>query len=230
MTCIIVDDEPLAQEVLESYISKLSFLTLLKKCSNAYEAINFLHQQEVDVLFIDIQMPEINGLKFLRTLSHRPATIFTTAFRQYAYEGFELGVVDFLLKPISFERFVKSIDRINERFQTRPAPQQADGDERKFLFIYSGKKKIKLDLTAIEYVKALKDYTIIETSEEKHIVKKTMKEFESILPSDQFLRVHKSYIIPVSRIKSVHGNSIQLAGETIPIGRFYKGVVKKVTG
>jgi len=221
-TCLIVDDEPPSHQVLKSHIERISNLKLAGAFFNANDAATFLKSNNVDILLLDIQMPEVTGIEFLRSLAEKPITIFTTAFRDYAFEGFELGVIDYLLKPVNFERFDTAIRRAIDFMQMSRPENGVEFNPNYEILIKSGTKKILLDYRTIIYAQGLKDYTILHTSGKKYVVKGSVKAFEESLPSSYFLRVHKSFIIARSQIKLVYKNKIELENVSIPIGRSYK--------
>ncbi len=220
-TCIIVDDEPLAQDVLTSFVEKTPGLQLVATCSNALEAMQALQEQKVDLMFLDIQMPEITGLEFLRSLSHPPAVVFTTAYSEHAIEGFELDAVDYLLKPIAFDRYLKAVNKAMHQIDLEQRGDAA-GSEMEHIFVKADKKIVKIRLKDILYIEGLKDYVMIYTSEERIITLQTMKNLEEFLPSSAFIRVHRSFIVAIDKIKAVSGNSVEIADKFIPIGKHYK--------
>ena len=229
LNCIIVDDEPLAQEVLERHISAINDLILVKKCGNALEAFEVLHTEPVDLIFLDITMPVISGIDFLRSLRKSPAVIITSAYPEFAVQGYELDVLDYLVKPISLERFMKAVnkvmDRINTAVASAPAaelPARVD-----YMFVKSDQKLIKIKFTDIEYIEGMKDYVKIYTKEKMIVTLHTMKFFEASLPKE-FLRVHKSYIVNLDGIKSIAGNEVELRIIKLPIGSSYKDNLMKV--
>lgn len=221
-TCLIVDDEPPSHQVLKSHVQRIPNLELIASFYNANDAGAFLKSNSVDILLLDIQMPEVTGIEFLRSLTTKPITIFTTAFRDYAFEGFELGVIDYLLKPVHFERFETAIRRAMDFMQMSRPEDAVEFKANYEILIKSGTKKILLDYRTIIYAQGLKDYTILHTSDKKYVVKGSVKAFEESLPSEDFLRVHKSFIIAKSRIKLVYKNKIELENVSIPVGRSYK--------
>lgn len=226
-TCVIVDDEPPSHQVLKSHIERLPNLRLAAEFYNANDAAEYFRENNADILLLDIQMPEVTGIDFLRSLSVKPITIFSTAFRDYAFEGFELGVIDYLLKPVQFERFEQGIRRAIDFMQMSKPENAIDFRElepqKNFeILIKSGTRKILIDYRTIIYAQGLKDYTILHTPDKKYVVKGSVKAFEEYLPADFFLRVHKSFIIARDQIKLVHRNKIELSNVSIPIGRSYK--------
>jgi len=225
--CLIVDDEPLAQRVIESHMEKLEDLQLVAKCGNAIEAMNVLKNEKIDLIFLDIQMPELSGVEFLRSLQNPPCIIFTTAYRNYAIDAFELDVLDYLLKPISFERFIKSVNKYYE-VKNSQAPKvfnQASNKDEDFSFIYVRQKKtmIKVLLDDILYLESLKDYIRIFLEKGGSLMtKQKISTMSELLPDNNFIRVHKSYIVNINKIKTLSPTSIGLTDKMIPIGRSYK--------
>jgi DNA-binding LytR/AlgR family response regulator len=226
--CIIVDDEPPAQRVLEKYICDMPGLKLEAKCSNAFEAMEVLQSKSIDLIFLDINMPKMTGLSFLQTLKNPPMVIITTAYREYAMEGFELDVVDYLKKPIPFERFVKAVNKAIERQMpvqsssfvlNETGRQQLD---ESFIFVKDDKVTFRVDLKDIFYIEAVGDYAKIVTSKKVYLTCQTMKKLETMLPSNRFPRVHKSYIISVSKINSLEGNILNINNTQISIGQTYR--------
>ncbi len=225
--CLIVDDEPLALDVLEGYIQKVPSLQLVARCSNAMEAMKALRKNEVHILFLDIQMPEISGLDFLKSLKNPPAVIFTTAYSEYAIDGFNLDAVDYLLKPISFDRFLKAVNKTTALLSHEGAERESVKDND-HIFVKSDKKLIKIGLDEILYIEGLKDYVMIFTPAARIITLMTMKTLEEKLPSDRFVRIHRSYIISLDKMKSVTGNSVDIMGKSIPIGKLYRDPFMKL--
>lgn len=230
---IIVDDEPLAQDVLETYISKIPKLNLVKKCNNALEANEVLKTEKIDLMFLDIQMPQLTGIDFLKTLSRPPVVIFTTAYPNYAIEGFELNALDYLLKPISLERFMKAsnkaMDQIDmQRRDSTPAAAAAatDEDQPDFIFVKADKKLVKVRYEDIVYIEGLKDYVIIRMYDDRVITLQTMKSLEDKLPLSNFKRIHRSYIVNIDKISAIVGNMVEVEekGQTkhLPIGKNYR--------
>ena len=232
---IIVDDEPLAQDVLQTHIDQMPELNLIKRCSNALEANEILKKEQVDLMFLDIQMPQLTGIDFLKTLKNPPIVIFTTAYPNYALEGFELNALDYLLKPISLDRFMKAtnkaIDQINlqrgvsnQASGTPAAAPQEDGEG--FIFVKADKKLIKIKYNEILYIEGLKDYVIIRLEKNRVITLQTMKSLEEKLPSHLFQRIHRSYIVSLDKINAVVGNMVEVmekgAAKHLPIGKNYR--------
>ncbi|HYV94846.1 MAG TPA: LytTR family DNA-binding domain-containing protein [Chitinophagales bacterium] len=218
MKCLIVDDEPLAQEVLENYVQRVEELHLVKKCSNAMQAMQVLHKDKVDLIFLDIQMPAMDGLSFLKSLKNPPSVILTTAYPKYAVQGYDLDVVDYLLKPISFERFLKSV---NKAIDLRKGAQE-ESASAEYLFLKVDNKLVKVNFADIVYIEGMKDYLKVFVKEKLLVVHKTMKSIEDLLPKNKFIRVHKSYIVSLGMVNSIVGNMVEINGKEIPIGANYK--------
>jgi DNA-binding LytR/AlgR family response regulator len=222
---IIVDDEPLALDILEAFIAKMPNLELVARCENAFEANEVLNENDIDLMFLDIQMPQISGVEFLKSLQNPPAVIFTTAFSEYALDGFELNIVDYLLKPISLDRFMKAVNKASERI-SQGNKNNSDGDDDDYFFVKADKKLVKIGFDDILYIEGLKDYVIIKQETGRVITLQTMKSLESKLPSQHFKRVHRSYIVNTNKIKALDGNSLEVMEKgqvkTIPIGKNYR--------
>jgi DNA-binding LytR/AlgR family response regulator len=224
LNCVIIDDEPLAREILTGYMEQSGNIRLAGSFNNAYEAMKFLKGHSVDALFLDIEMPEMNGIDFLKALAHPPITVFTTAFRDYAFEGFELGVIDFLLKPISRDRFLVAVEKIKDflSLKTADARFEVSKDEPEFIFVKSGVQKIKLFFSDVTHIQGLKDYAIIHAAKGKIVIKGSVKSMHQLFPDSQFIRVHKSFIVAKNKIRRVEKNRIIIGDHQIPIGRNYK--------
>lgn len=229
-TCIIVDDEPLAQDVLENYVAKFENLTLAAKCNNAKEAEQHLSSAKVDIMFLDINMPGISGLEFIRTLTEPPAIIFTTAHAEHAVEGFELNAMDYLLKPISFDRFSKAVNKAIHYLNLELQEEQANNGEDDHIFVKADKKIIKIKLDDILYIEGLKDYVMIFVPGQRIITLQTMKNLEKRLPEGKFIRVHRSFIISVAKLKAVASHHVEIGEKQIPIGKNYKDAFMKLMG
>lgn len=223
---IIVDDEPLAQDVLETYIEKLPDIELICKCSNAFEANEALKEENIDLMFLDIQMPQLTGIEFLKSLSNPPVVIFTTAYPDYAVEGFELDAVDYLLKPISLERFMKSVNKASEIITARKSEHNDAPEDKEFFFVKADKKLIKCNYNDILYIEGLKDYVIIRQDQSRIITLQTMKSLEAKLPSDIFMRIHRSYIVNIDKIEAIVGNMVEIIekgqAKHLPVGKNYR--------
>lgn len=227
---IIVDDEPLALDVLETYIAQLPELELVARCENALEAREVLKEHNVDLMFLDINMPQLTGIDFLKTLSVKPNFIFTTAHPYYAVEGFELNAIDYLMKPIPLERFMKAVNKvIGMQVGETSAPEKK---KENFIFVKADKKLIKVNFDDILYIEGLKDYVIIRQKEGRVITLHTMKSLEAKLPDHIFKRIHRSYIVNIGAIDAIVGNMIELKEKSqvkhIPIGKNYREELLKV--
>lgn len=219
--CIAVDDSPLALDLLESYISKVEDLSLERKCTNAIEATDVLGKTKIDLIFLDIQMPDVTGIELLKTMRVRPKVIFTTAFPDYAVEGFDLDATDYLLKPFSFERFVKAVNKVRTQLDIGRSHEQQD-KEPQHIFVRSGYDTVKIFLDDILYVEAMKDYVRFVTKTQKFLSLKSMKEVITELPEDQFIRVHRSFIVPKAKISRVSPQKLSVDKYEIPIGESFR--------
>jgi DNA-binding LytR/AlgR family response regulator len=235
INCIIADDEALAREVIESHVQKIERLQLAAVCSNGIEVFNTLKSKPADLLFLDIQMPQLTGIELLRTLKNPPAVIITTAYREFAIEGYELDVIDYLLKPVSFERFLKAVDKyelLNNLSPVSALPPAADEhgiDPRGFIYIKSDKRMIRVMLRDLLYIEGLKDYVKVHTAGGPIITYQTLTYFEEKLSDDQFIRVHRSYIISLNHITAYSAIEIEIGKTLVPIGSSYaKDVFKKL--
>jgi len=229
---LIVDDEPLAQEVIERYLKNINELELVGKCSNALEAFEVLHNEHIDLMFLDISMPVISGIDFLRSLRMAPAVIITTAYPDFALQGYELDVIDYLVKPISLERFMKAVNKVIDRIK-KPAPVIVESKQIKadYMFVKCDQKLIKIRFNDIDYIEGMKDYVKIFTTDRMIVTLHTMKFFENNLPSHIFIRIHKSYIVNVDAIKTISGNELEINQTRIPIGNSFKdNVLKHING
>ncbi len=235
-SCIIVEDEPLARNLLSAYISKVPRLELKQSFSNALDALEYLRENPVDVLFSDIQMPEVTGITLLKLLKTKPLIILTTAYSEYALEGYELEVYDYLLKPISFERFLKAVEKGIARLDgnNSSAATQVHIQEVQavptvdYIFVKDGTKLIKINLSDILYIEGLKDYVCIYTPNKKIISLQTMKSLEASLPSDRFVRVHNSFIIALASIEEIEKDRLVINKSTIPISDTYKKAFREI--
>lgn len=225
MRVVIVDDEPLAIDIIESYVSQMPNLEWVASCRSAIEANAILEKEKVDLMFLDIQMPQLSGIDFLKSLSNPPMVVFTTAFPNFAVEGFELNAVDYLLKPISMDRFLKAVNKAQAKMPSSQMESTAlDSDE--FFFVKADKKLMKIAYDDILYIEGLKDYVIIRMETGRVITLQTMKNLEKNLPQGQFKRVHRSYIVNLQKIISIEGSSVEIKGQKdgklLPIGKNYR--------
>ena len=223
--CMIVEDELLAQQVIQSHLKKINQFELVAICSNANEAVEVLKSQEVDLIFLDIQLPGVTGMHFLRTLVNPPLVVLTTAYSEYALESYEFNVIDYLLKPISFERFNKAVTKILDNRIFTAAAVEKETQPSDHIFVRCNNKYFKVNFSEIVFVQAMRDYLKIHTADYKLITHQTMAYFEKTLPTNKFIRVHKSFIVAITHIRSIYGNSIETGGATIPIGNSYKDAV-----
>jgi DNA-binding LytR/AlgR family response regulator len=219
INCIIVDDEPIARDILKKYIEQVPYLTLAASCEDAFEAMQVLNKQDIDLIILDINMPRLTGFEMLRSLKKYPAVIITSAYPEYALEGFELSVTDYLLKPFSFPRFVQATEKVvNKTSETRVAVK----DEELFLMVKSDKKLTKVFFDEISYVEAYGNYIFIYTNQERVMSKQTLTQFEQQLPSSKFTRIHKSYIASLKAIKYLEGNEVFMGNKKLPVGKVYR--------
>jgi two-component system, LytTR family, response regulator len=229
---LIVEDEPLARNLMIEYVKKVSYLQLVDACSNPLAALEVLRNNHIDLMFLDIQMPEITGLTLLKTLQKKPLVILTTAYSEYALESYELDVVDYLLKPVTFDRFLKAVDKASQRFEVAKAPAQPSIDKTEtappFVFVKDGTKLVKVMWDDILYVEGLKDYVTIHTKTQKVITLQRLKTLEAQLPSDKFVRVHHSYIIALKAIDAIHKGEVQIGNALIPISDSYKKAFREL--
>jgi len=234
LKCIAVDDEPLALDIIEDYVSKVPFLELVKRTENAIEALQLVQAGDIDLVFLDIQMPELTGIQFLKIAGGKASFILTTAYSQYALESYDLNVSDYLLKPIAFDRFYKAVEKVHNLIKVqdsarpvqpviketpKPQPVQPVQD---FIFVKTEHKIQKIELDDILYIEGLKDYISIFTKNERIITLQNMKKMEETLPSSQFIRVHKSYIISLDKIESIERSRITICSKMIPVGDTYR--------
>ena len=227
--CLIIDDEPLAVKLIRTHLSKLDSFEVSGECKNAFKAIEFLKNEKIDLMFLDINMPEISGLDFLKSIPNPPYTIITTAFREYAIEGYDLDIVDFLLKPISFERFLKAINRYCNRTRSSllSSANSYDQHEKKYLYIQDGKSIFKLLYEDVDYFEGYGEYVKVITTNKTYLVRETLTEFERKLSEDNFIRLHKSYIVNIRKVTGFSTIHVLLKNVELPIGRIYRDKVMK---
>lgn len=228
MDCLVIDDEPLARNLLIDYVKKVPSLNLVGACENALKAMEVLREKPIDLLFLDIQMPELTGLNMLKILQKKPMVILTTAYSEYALESYELDVVDYLLKPITLERFLKAIEKVNQRKATRVSPSAENQPAvAPFVFIKDGTKLVKVMLDDILYVEGLKDYVTIHTRQQKIVSLQRLKALEEQLPANQFIRIHNSFIVAFKAIDAIHKGEVQVGPARLPISDSYKKSFKE---
>jgi len=228
LRCLLIDDEPPALKILASYISNINSLEIVAQCKNAIEALDVLHQKSVDVIFLDIKMPKMLGTEFLKNLSNPPKVIFVTAYRDYAVDGYELDAVDYLVKPVSFERFFKAITKLNRMIGKETVTTTADyvPNPEAFVYLKVDKDMKKIFVNDIVYIESWKDYVKLFLANNKNLlVKQSISAMENLLSEHKFLRIHRSYMVSLNKISGYNGVSIQLETTEIPIGRLYKQAV-----
>ena len=230
--CLIIDDEPLARDLMRNHIEKLDNFEIVAECGDAMKAMQELRDQKIDLMFMDIQMPQITGIEFLKILKNPPKVVITTAYREYALDGFELDVVDYLLKPITFERFLKSVNKYyqvaQDEAQNNSQVSEVSQTDEPFIYVKENKRVIKVHLNEILYVEGLSEYVQIYTDKKKIITKTTLTSLEEKFPDDGFMRIHKSFIVSLSRIEAFTANTNEVPGKELPIGRSYKNSVLNV--
>ncbi|MDG1682020.1 MAG: response regulator transcription factor [Flavobacteriaceae bacterium] len=227
--CLIIDDEPLAINVIKNYLNDINDIVIVDTFSNAIDAINYLKNNHIDLIFLDINMPVFDGLSFIKSLEKKPLIVITTAYKEYAAETYELDVTDYLVKPISFPRFMKSVNKVFSNIEKNKKINTVNKSKRAFIFLRINKKKLqKVFLDEILVVESLKDYLKISTSTERFIIHQTLSSFTDELPRDKFIRIHRSFTISIDKVESIEGNSIEIDGVRYVIGRTYIDSVKKI--
>lgn len=227
--CLIIDDEPLAINVIKKYLTDINDIVIVETFNNAIDAINFLKDNHIDLIFLDINMPVFDGLNFIKSLEKKPLIVITTAYKEYAAETYELDVTDYLVKPISLPRFMKSINKVFNSLEKNKYLNQFSKKDRPFIFLKINKKKLqKVYLDEILVVESLKDYLKIFTTTERFIIHQTLSSFTDDLPKDKFIRIHRSFTISIDKVDSIEGNSVQIDGVRYVIGRTYIDKVKKI--
>ncbi|MGI8952326.1 MAG: LytR/AlgR family response regulator transcription factor [Chitinophagaceae bacterium] len=232
LKCIAVDDEPLALELLEDNISKLPYLQLVAQCSNAFEAMKVLQEQQIDLIFLDIQMPGLTGLQFIQSMAQKPMVILITAYEKFALEGFNLDVIDYLVKPVSLDRFIKACNKAWELFQLKTKSKTSDDTEPDYLFVNVDYSLLKVVISDIVWIEGLKDYIKIhlKSSSKSVVTRMQMKAMEDELPASKFIRIHKSYIVSIQYISAVRKNSVFIDTLELPVGESYRDSVNSLTG
>ncbi len=229
MNCIIVDDEPLARDILEEFAGKVPFLTVKASCQNGFEALQVLQNEKIDLVFLDIQMPDMNGIQLYESLNYRPLVIFTTAYSNYAVTGFDLDAVDYLVKPFSFQRFLKAVNKAYEQLQANQSA--ASDDDRDFMFVKDGTKIVRVNFDDILYMEGMKDYVKILLKDKKMVLTlMSMQHMMEKLPKNRFIRIHRSYIVSLSKIEMVEKNRVVIGGKHLPVGSSYKNELMEVLG
>lgn len=229
INCLIVEDEPLAAEIIQGYIAEIPSLHFLGIATDAIYAMEILQREKVDVIFLDIHLPKIKGLDFIKTLNHPPKIILTTAYREYALDGYELNVVDYLLKPISFNRFMQAVNKLTHLYVEVGAKEDAPL-AKSYIFVNINKKKVKIDFNKIIYVESRKEYVYIVTKDQNYLIKMSLNELETQLGIEFFLRIHRSFIVSKQMVTAYNATEIEIQGQLLPIGRNYKETVAKRMG
>ena len=224
--CIIIDDEPLAVEVIQTHLSEFSNMELIGVFNNPIEALSMMENTSIDVIFLDINMPKMNGLEFIRSIGPKTNFIVTTAYREYAVESFDLDVLDYLVKPIPFARFLKSINKLSQKVLTEIKDDYSK--EKSFIFLKVNKKLVKVKFEDILYIESLKDYIKVFSKTGDYLVHKSLTGITEELPQDQFIRIHRSFTIALDKIKEMEGNTVQIDNKRIPIGRKYLNHAKSI--
>lgn len=229
LKCLIIDDEPLACDVLKDHLRQVPYARLVETFHNAFDALGFLETAATDLIFLDIEMPEMTGIQLLKKLQTPPLTIFTTAYRDYAYEGYELGVIDFLLKPISYPRFAQAMDKVKDFLTLKEQHSLLEQTDSPLgsVFVKSGVQRIKLNFDEVTHIQGLKDYAIIYHAGGKIVIKGSVKSMHEIFPEKHFMRVHKSFIVAKNKILRIERNRVLLKNQQVPVGRNYKEAVEK---
>lgn len=227
LRCVIVDDEPLSIEVMEGYLKKIPNIEVIATFNDAISVMSILSEQDVDLLFLDIEMPKLSGIDFLRTLANPPMVIITSANKNYAIEGYELNVVDYLLKPITLERVVRGVNKAIEKKSKKAQPQQ---DTEDYIFLKEKKKMVRLNLNNILYLESIKDYVKVVTKNKTVVTKQNLGYFEQILNPSDFIRVHRSFMVAVKNIDAFSSSSVEIGSLEIPFGRLYKDEALKRLG
>src|SRR5580692_11493646 len=227
--CIIIEDEPLAAEVLQDYIRQVPFLKLVCCCSDAFYAMESLQKFDIDLIFLDVHLPKMKGLDLIKVLKHPPKVIITSAYQEYALEGYEFNVVDYLLKPIEFSRFLKAVNKIEQAKEiVMPARPVVLPTERVYLFFNVGKKKVKVFLDEILYIQSMKEYIRVNTKSKSILTKFKLSQVDELLSENNFLRIHRSFIVAKDKIEAFSATEVELGGKQLPIGRSYKELVMNV--
>ncbi len=230
MNCIIVDDEPLARDVLENFTGKVPFLKMKASCKSGFEALEILRKEKIDLIFLDIQMPDMTGIQLYESLNYKPMVIFTTAYSNYAVTGFDLDAVDYLVKPFAFQRFLKAVNKAYEQMNQRE-PVATSEFHRDFMFVKDGTKIVKVVYDDVLYLEGMKDYVKIILKEKKIVMPLiSMQSMMKKLPKGQFVRVHRSYIASLSKIESVEKNRVVIGGKWLPVGNSYKNLLMDALG
>lgn len=228
ISCLIVDDEPMAREIIITHLSKIEHIDVVASCSNAIEAFQAINKHSIDLVFLDINMPDISGISFAKSINKDIKVIFTTAYRDYAVEGFELRAVDYLLKPISFERFSKAISAYYDMQIPAKTEISSESISNDFIFVRSDRVMVKIDFKSIIYIESYSDYIKIHTTKKIIVTRETISAIEAKLPKDQFLRIHRSFIIAIQHLSSFTNDHVVIKNQSLPISRSYKKSVQQM--
>ncbi|MES2747887.1 MAG: LytTR family DNA-binding domain-containing protein [Bacteroidota bacterium] len=224
--CVIIEDEPLASEIVKDYINQVPFLNLVAVCEDAIYAMDILQKQKIDLIFLDINLPKLKGFDFIKTINNPPNIIITTAYNEYALQGYEFNVVDYLMKPIEFNRFLMAVNKLKQSHETKEVNLLSK--ERDYLFFNSNKKKVKVYVDDILYVESLKEYVRIVITNKVIVTKFQLSQIEELLPKNDFIRIHRSFIVAKNKIEAFSSSDIEINGIQIPIGRSYKELVQSI--
>ncbi|MEH6513209.1 LytTR family DNA-binding domain-containing protein [Maribacter arcticus] len=222
MRYLIIDDEPIAHDIIKKYCDLLPNMELMKHCYDALEALDYLRENTVDLLFLDLNMPKLKGFEFLKTLINPPSIIVTTAYQEHALEGYELNITDYLLKPFSFERFLKAVNKVGNSIQSSPIEASTTESAKNSIFLYSDKKHVQIKISDLLYVEAAGNYAKAVLKENTLVIREKISDVLEMLPSDKFIQVHKSFIVSLEHINTVEGNRMFINNHVIPIGKYFK--------
>jgi two-component system LytT family response regulator len=227
ISCIIIEDEPLAVKILSDYIQQVPFLQLEGSFKDAIQATEWLRTREVQLIFLDIHLPKLKGMAFLKTLNRQPAVIITTAYHQYAVEGFDLNVTDYLLKPIAFERFLVAVNKVHGNpYPLQPVPEAGEGKD--YLFLTVQKKKVKILFSEILHIESQREYVKLVTTQKEFITRLSTHEIEKLLPAQRFKRIHRSFIVAIDKIEAITAEAVEINGRSIPVGKAYREVIDQL--
>ena len=226
--CIIVEDEPLAAEILKDYVDQVPFLNLVAICEDAIYALDRLQKEKIDLIFLDINLPKLKGFDFIQTLKNPPNIIITTAYHEYALQGYECNVVDYLMKPIAFNRFLVAVNKLKQPTETAPTPLTTVENERAYIFFNVSKKKVKVYFDEILYIESVKEYIHVFTANKSIPVKFQLSQIEALLPKSHFIRIHRSFIVAKNKIDAFSATDVEINNKQIPIGRSYKELVLSI--
>jgi DNA-binding LytR/AlgR family response regulator len=229
LNCLIIDDEPVARNGMEEYVNEVDFLNLVGKCENPLKAASFLKDQQIDLLLLDIHMPKLSGIEFLKTIKDPPMAIFTTAYSEYALEGYSLDIIDYLMKPVSFDRFLRAVQKASDFYALKHKAKTVD---QEYFFIKCDSKYERINFSELLFIESLQNYVVIHTAERKYITYLTLSAVEEQLPQQQFMKIHKSYLIALNKVKAIEGNEVVLQNNHhIPISRALKDeVMNRILG